>query len=285
MNSSQPSTRRRFQPTLNSLESRCLLSIFAGNSSNYNYRANQAAQHDYDVFVSTLQRIELNSQATPAQYLALRDDSRALTEAVSTSGTTGNSTGVIAATLLIDRSLDARLALGPTVGTRSTTRVFSTDLAGFHVSPGTHQQDGAVSMIARRRVRRERRSRLLSGLQRRPCELRVGPWPGELALPRPPDLLYPAPSRLLPWLGDAKGSRSGRAHFRGEHGREARPGVGRSQSCVGTPRFSGLPGVLIRSAKSNQTADRRLDGTRLLKGRRVRHTLALFRMVAISSSL
>ncbi len=138
-----PASNRRFQPVLDALEDRKLPSSAAAlffspsTSSNSSYYANQAAQHDYDEFVSELQRIELNSSATPAQYLALRDDSRALTEAASAAvtgtPTPAESNDVIAATLLIDRSLlQGSLSSEGWSGTQAR---LSADLAPFNVSP------------------------------------------------------------------------------------------------------------------------------------------------------
>ncbi len=77
----------------------------AAMTSSVSY-AQAAAKHAYDQFVSELQRIELRSAATPAEYLALRDDTRAISEAVSAvpaASTTPDK--LVAATVLIDRAL------------------------------------------------------------------------------------------------------------------------------------------------------------------------------------
>ena len=74
---------RRFAPTVEGLETRQLLTFFSpywySSSYSYNQLSYQAAvvRHEYDTYVSGLKRLELASQATPAEYLALRDDARA----------------------------------------------------------------------------------------------------------------------------------------------------------------------------------------------------------------
>jgi hypothetical protein len=95
------------------------------------------AKHAYDQFVSELRRIELGSAATPAEYLALRDDTRALSEAVASSGaaahTPSTSNRLVAATLLIDRSL-----LEGWLGNEGWDEIrgkLDADLAPFHVDP------------------------------------------------------------------------------------------------------------------------------------------------------
>ncbi len=74
----------RMLPTAESLEGR-LLPSFYGSSSYYNQTSYQASivRHEYDQYVSEVKRIELASQATPAEYLALRDDARAISNAAS----------------------------------------------------------------------------------------------------------------------------------------------------------------------------------------------------------
>ncbi len=73
-------SRRRFPATVEPLEDRRLLSYYGSSSSYYNQVSYQASivRHEYDQFVSEVKRIELASQATPAEYLALRDDARAI---------------------------------------------------------------------------------------------------------------------------------------------------------------------------------------------------------------
>jgi hypothetical protein len=96
---------RRFTPQVDGLEARELLTT-AGSTSSYQ---NSIAKHAYDQFTSLLQRIEFSSLATPAQYLALRDDTRAISQAVSAPGARVSGqvaqNEVITATVLIDRSL------------------------------------------------------------------------------------------------------------------------------------------------------------------------------------
>ncbi len=66
--------------TVERLEDRRLLTT----TSNYYNTLAYNAHHEYDQFVREVQAIELQSQATPAQYLALRDDARAISEDAST---------------------------------------------------------------------------------------------------------------------------------------------------------------------------------------------------------
>jgi hypothetical protein len=101
------------------------------------YYANAAAKHAYDRFVSELSRIELNSAATAAQYLALRDDARSISGAVSASGSVAHAPQatdrVVAATLLIDRSL-LEGWLGDE-GWHEVRGELAADLAPFQVDP------------------------------------------------------------------------------------------------------------------------------------------------------
>jgi hypothetical protein len=96
--------RGRFQPTIEGLEDRQLLS--AGTTSTTTARVAQA-QHELHKYVSDLQDIELHSQATPAEYLALRDDARTISAAASTSPLdrpTAQSKAVVVS-LQLDRSV------------------------------------------------------------------------------------------------------------------------------------------------------------------------------------
>jgi hypothetical protein len=99
--------------------------------------ANAVAKHAYDQFVSELRRIELDSQATPAEFLALRDDARALSGAVAASGAAARAPSapnrLASATLLIDRSL-LEGWLGD-AGWGEVRGKLATDLAPFHVAP------------------------------------------------------------------------------------------------------------------------------------------------------
>ncbi len=72
--------KRRLAPEVQALESRFLLATAA------NAYAQQVAQvqHLDDAYVGYLRTIELHSQATPAEYLALRDDTLAISQAAST---------------------------------------------------------------------------------------------------------------------------------------------------------------------------------------------------------
>lgn len=102
--------RHRLNPSVEGLESRRLPSLFAPYSSSYSY--NQASyqaevvRHEYDQYVSELKRIELASQASPAEYLALRNDARAISAAAS-GGTLPRADvqlKAVEASLILDRS-------------------------------------------------------------------------------------------------------------------------------------------------------------------------------------
>ncbi len=73
---------RRWSPSLERLEERQLLTV---TTSSYYSALAATVRHEYDHFVSEVSSIELQSQATPADYLALRDDARAISEAAATS--------------------------------------------------------------------------------------------------------------------------------------------------------------------------------------------------------
>ena len=123
----------RFLPAVDRLETRELLTT-GSSSSTYQ---NLITKHAYDQFVAQLQRIELNSLATPAQFLALRDDSRAISEAASAPGASVSGqvaqNKVIAATLLIDKSL-LQGWLGDQ-GWNEVRQRLGIDLAGLNVPP------------------------------------------------------------------------------------------------------------------------------------------------------
>jgi hypothetical protein len=76
-------------------------------TSAYASHSAAVAQHAHDVYVSDLRQVELLSQATPAQFQALRDDARALSAAISSAPVdpATTQTATISVTLLIDRSL------------------------------------------------------------------------------------------------------------------------------------------------------------------------------------
>jgi hypothetical protein len=92
----------RYVPSMEGLETRQLPSSYAPFStsalfwpyssssafSSNQQLASQAAvvRHEYDKYVGELKRLELNSQATTVEYLALRDDSRAISVAASAAG-------------------------------------------------------------------------------------------------------------------------------------------------------------------------------------------------------
>jgi len=76
---------RRFAPGFEGLEMRRLPSFFTPNSSSSQQLTARAAivRHDYDRYVGELKTLELKSQATPEEFLALRDDARAISAAAS----------------------------------------------------------------------------------------------------------------------------------------------------------------------------------------------------------
>ena len=144
MGRSTRSTTRRCTLAFEGLEDRALLSgstLFRPNSSFFGSSSSSyfksVALHAYDVYVSDLQGVELNSLATPAQFQALRDDARSISESASQPGATGTlanrQVGAIAATLILDRSLlQGRLS---DQGWSVVKSRFSLDLAGSHVPP------------------------------------------------------------------------------------------------------------------------------------------------------
>ena len=78
----------RFGPSFENLETRRLPSFFGsfGYSSNQVYYQAQVVRHEYDTYVSALKQLELQSRATPAEFLALRNDARAISAAASPQG-------------------------------------------------------------------------------------------------------------------------------------------------------------------------------------------------------
>ncbi len=88
---------RLLVPGIEALEVRQLLSFFApissyglfSGSTSFSSSSQQLAaraaivRHDYDRYVGELKTLELKSQATPAEFLALRDDARAISAAAS----------------------------------------------------------------------------------------------------------------------------------------------------------------------------------------------------------
>jgi hypothetical protein len=79
---------RRFSPGVEALEFRRVLSFFApigsysGSSQQLSAQA-AIVRHEYDQYVGELKTLELQSQARPAEFLALRDDARAISAAAS----------------------------------------------------------------------------------------------------------------------------------------------------------------------------------------------------------
>ena len=79
----------RILPEVVRLEPRQLLTVFApfsSYSSNQQLSARAAiVRHEYDQYVGELKTLELKSQATPQEFLALRDDAREISAAASAS--------------------------------------------------------------------------------------------------------------------------------------------------------------------------------------------------------
>ena len=98
----QERSRRRV-PSVEGLEERRLLTT----SSTIRQRVQALdARHEYDQFVTGVQSVELQSGATPAEYLALRDDARAISEAASTTKAPAVANSKAASASLQDRPVD-----------------------------------------------------------------------------------------------------------------------------------------------------------------------------------
>jgi hypothetical protein len=110
---------RRFAPGIEGLEVRQLLSLFPPISSysllpgSTSYGSSQQlaaraaiVRHEYDRYVGELKSLELKSQATPEEFLALRDDARAISAAASAANLppTVASTTAADVSLQLDRS-------------------------------------------------------------------------------------------------------------------------------------------------------------------------------------
>jgi hypothetical protein len=95
----------RFAASVEGLEGRELPSLFGTSSNQIAYRAS-IVRHEYDQYVGELKRLELASQATPAEYLALRDDARAISAAASGANLSVSDAQyrTVAASLILDRS-------------------------------------------------------------------------------------------------------------------------------------------------------------------------------------
>ena len=100
MSSSRRRGKHRRIPALDSLEDRCLLTT-TGQSQAYRV---QRAWHEYHQFVSELQRIELKSQATPEESVALSDAARTISSEATADRTPAAQAGAVAATLQLDQA-------------------------------------------------------------------------------------------------------------------------------------------------------------------------------------
>jgi hypothetical protein len=106
--------RLRFRPVTEELEGRQVRSVFGANgfytsqfgSSRLYARQAAYAEHKLHQYVSKLQRVELQSRATPAQFLALRDDAHAIAEEASSQPHVSASAAesALAVTIQLDRA-------------------------------------------------------------------------------------------------------------------------------------------------------------------------------------
>ncbi len=100
--------QHHFGPSVEALESRQLLSFFSpyGYSSNQLYYQASVVRHEYDQYVSELKQLELQSQATPAEYLALRNDARGISTEASPTGLSASAVQykAVEVSLQLDRS-------------------------------------------------------------------------------------------------------------------------------------------------------------------------------------
>jgi hypothetical protein len=98
---------RRYSPALEPLEGRLLLATTI-SSTNSPFFATSAfqLQSDYNSLVTQLRNMELRSRATPAQFRALRDDVRSISEATASAAANPQvlASKALAATLQIDRA-------------------------------------------------------------------------------------------------------------------------------------------------------------------------------------
>jgi hypothetical protein len=133
---------RRQAPSVEGLEGRRLPSFFGTYSTSYNQVSYQAAivRHQYDQYVSELKRLELASQATPAEYLALRDDARAISAAASPSNLPRSDVQLkaVAASLELDRS--PLFGWLEDAGWAEESSRLSADLGGLDVPPSLIDQ-------------------------------------------------------------------------------------------------------------------------------------------------
>ena len=127
----ESAARNRRRPSIEGLESRCLLST----SSQYVSSQVAYARHKYHQYVGELQHVELKSQATAAEYLALRDDARAISEAAS--GTTLSPQAANAKAEAASAQID-RAVLDGWMGDRGwsdVTTKLTANLNGLNVPP------------------------------------------------------------------------------------------------------------------------------------------------------
>jgi hypothetical protein len=128
-------SQRKYSPTMERLDERVLLSFFG---SSYNQRvAYQVAfvKREEDRFVSELKGLELHSQATPAEYLALRDDARAISAAASSTAVDPRTaaTTAVAVSIQLDRApLDGWL---DAPGWAQVVSKLSTNLNALNIPP------------------------------------------------------------------------------------------------------------------------------------------------------
>ncbi len=99
------SISKRFAPSAEGLEDRCLLSVGSTTAANNQARVARV-RHEQKVFIGDLQNLEWRSHATQEEFLALRDDARAIGQAASstTLPPAVAATKAAAASLELDRS-------------------------------------------------------------------------------------------------------------------------------------------------------------------------------------
>jgi hypothetical protein len=99
-------SRHRQCLSIEGLEMRDLLSITTATNSQSLAQREAFVRHRYHEYVSKLQRLELKSTATPAEFLALRDDARAIAQAASATSLSPQAVQAkaVAVTLQLDRA-------------------------------------------------------------------------------------------------------------------------------------------------------------------------------------
>jgi hypothetical protein len=124
-----------FTPFAEDLESRRLPSFFgafSNSSSQVDYQA-WIVGHEYDQYVGELKRLELASHATMVEYLALRDDARALSAAASGAGLPRSVVQLKAVEVSLELDRAPLYGWLGDDGWSGVSARLTTDLAGLHV--------------------------------------------------------------------------------------------------------------------------------------------------------